>query len=103
MISLPEYQVMGEDGQEYGPVSAEQIRQWFMEQRLERKTPIKAPDGKDWVFLESLPEFADLFQLADLSVKRQPRKWPRVLLVVVILIVLAAGLTVLALKILNHP
>ena len=37
---LPEYKVMGEDGHEYGPVSAEQIRQWVAERRLERKSPI---------------------------------------------------------------
>lgn len=103
MITLPEYQVMGEDGQEYGPVSAEQIRKWVLEQRLERKSPVKPPEAKDWVFLESLPEFADLFQPPGLPTKRQPRKWPLVVLVLLILAVLATGLTILALKILNHP
>jgi len=61
MITPPDYQVMGEDGQEYGPVSAEKIGAWVSEQRLERKSPVKSPGSRDWVFLESLPEFADLF------------------------------------------
>jgi len=102
MISLPEYQVMGEDGQEYGPVSAEQIRQWFVEERLERKSPVMPPDAKEWVFLESLSEFADLFQRADLPTERPPQKWPLRVLVVVVLGVLAAVLFFLARKILNH-
>jgi hypothetical protein len=102
MITLPEYQVMGEDGQEYGPVSPDQIRKWYLEQRVERKSPVKPSEAKDWVFLESLPEFADLFQPPDLQSKRQPRKWPAVVLVVGILAALAVGLIMLALKILNH-
>ena len=103
MMTLPEYQVMGEDGQEYGPVSAEQIRKWVLEERLERKSPVKPPEAKDWVFLESLPEFSGLFQPPGLPTKRQSRKWPQVVLILVILAILAAGLTVLALKIPNHP
>jgi hypothetical protein len=97
MITPLEYQVMGEDGQEYGPVSAEKIRAWVAEQRLERKSPVKPADSRDWVFLESLPEFADLFQPPAPPLKRQPQKWP-----VVVLIALVAGLILLALKKFNH-
>jgi hypothetical protein len=98
MITPPDYQVMGEDGQEYGPVTDEKIRAWVAEQRLERKSPVKPPGARDWVFLESLPEFADLFQSpAPPQPKRQLQKWP-----VAILIVLATGLIVLALKKIKH-
>ena len=94
MITLPDYQVMGEDGQEYGPVADDQIRQWVAEGRLERKTPVKTADSRDWVFLESLPEFAGLFvPPAPPPPKRQLQKWP-----LVIALVLAAGLIILALK-----
>jgi hypothetical protein len=94
MITPPDYQVMGEDGQEYGPVSAEKIRAWVSEQRLERKSPVKSPGSRDWVFLESLPEFADLFAPhAPPPPKRQSQKWP-----VAILIILAVGLILLVLK-----
>jgi hypothetical protein len=97
MITPSDYQVMGEDGQEYGPVSAEKIRAWVAEQRLERKSPVKPPGAKDWVFLESLPEFADLFAPPAPPPRRQLKKWP-----LVIAMVLAAGLILLALKNMKH-
>jgi hypothetical protein len=97
MISLPDYKVMGEDGQEYGPVSDDQIRKWIIERRLERKTPVKPPDARDWVFLETLPEFADAFQPPAPPPKPQGRKWPWV-----IWTILAAGFILWALKNLKH-
>ena len=55
------YKILGSDGFEYGPVSAEKIKQWIQEERVEQKTPVM-PDGvEDWVFLDSLPEFAEAF------------------------------------------
>jgi hypothetical protein len=56
-----EYTVMGEDGREYGPVSASQIRKWVTEGRLEKKTPVKPTSTYDWIFLGELREFNDLF------------------------------------------
>lgn len=97
MISLPEYKVMGEDGHEYGPVSAEQICKWISEQRLERKSPVKPPDSPDWVFLESLPEFAAVFHPPAPPPKRQKGKW-----LPLVLIILAGGFILLALKVFNH-
>jgi hypothetical protein len=98
MIALPEYKVMGEDGQEYGPVSADQIHKWIAEERLERKTPVKPADSRDWVFLESLPEFSAAFLPPAPPPPRQRRKWP-----IVILIVLVSGLILLALgKFIHH-
>ena len=93
MIAPQDYQVMGDDGQEYGPVSPEKIRAWVAEQRLERKSPVKPSGSRDWVFLESLPEFADLFAPPAPPAKRPLPKWP-----LAIVIVLAAGLIMLALK-----
>lgn len=85
MISLPDYKVMGEDGQEYGPVSEDQIRKWIAEARLERKTPVKTGDSREWVFLESLPEFAGAFQPpAAPPRKSQKRKWLLALVVAVL-------------------
>jgi hypothetical protein len=98
MIALPSYKVMGEDGQEYGPVTADQIHKWITEQRLERKSPVKPADSRDWVFLESLPEFAEAFHPPKPPPKRQRRKWA----VVAGTVVLAAGLILLALKKFNH-
>ena len=55
------YKILGSDGNEYGPVSAEQVKKWIAENRVEKKTPV-IPEGEaDWVFLGSLPEFAAAF------------------------------------------
>lgn len=61
MIVPPEYTVMGGDGKEYGAIGAAQIREWIAEGRLEKKSPVKPPGAPDWLFLGSLPEFADAF------------------------------------------
>lgn len=98
MITLPEYRVMGEDGQDYGPVDAKQIRIWVAEQRLERKTPIKSGDMKDWDFLGSLPEFADLF--APPAPPKPKRRLPKLPLAMAAALV--AGLVWLALKKFNQ-
>ena len=85
---------MGEDGQEYGPVADDQIHKWIAEGRLERKSPVKPADSREWVFLQTLPEFADAFlPPAPQQQKRPRRKWP-----VAVLIIVAAGLMWLALK-----
>jgi Domain of unknown function (DUF4190)/GYF domain 2 len=55
------YKIIGEDGKEYGPATAEQIRQWIAEGRVERQTPIFVDGAKDWNFAGLLPEFANCF------------------------------------------
>jgi hypothetical protein len=57
------YKILGSDGNEYGPVSAEQVKKWIAENRVEKKTPVIPEGGADWVFLGSLPEFAADFAL----------------------------------------
>jgi hypothetical protein len=61
------YKILGSDGNEYGPVSAEQVKKWIAENRVERKTPAIPEGGADWVFLYSLPEFAADFELPTTS------------------------------------
>jgi len=55
------YKIIGIDGQQYGPVSANQIRQWIAEGRIEHQTPVFVDGAKDWNFTGLLPEFASLF------------------------------------------
>src|ERR1039458_4518469 len=55
------YKILGSDGNEYGPVSAAQVKAWIVENRVEKKTPVIPDGGADWVFLDSLPEFAAAF------------------------------------------
>jgi hypothetical protein len=55
------YKILGSDGNEYGPVSAGQVKNWIAENRVEKKTPVIPKGGTDWVFLGSLPEFDAAF------------------------------------------
>jgi prepilin-type processing-associated H-X9-DG protein len=52
------YKIIGSDGQQYGPITAEQLRQWLTEGRVNTQTQVQ-PDGvTDWKPLGSLLEFA---------------------------------------------
>jgi hypothetical protein len=55
------YKILGSDGHEYGPLSAGKIKQWIADERVEKKTPVLPEGAADWVFLSSLPEFAEAF------------------------------------------
>ena len=58
------YKILGGDGKEYGPVSAEQIRQWIRENRLNGHSMAKGADATDWRPLSAFAEFsADLAAL----------------------------------------
>lgn len=53
------YHIIGADGQQYGPVSAEQVRQWITEGRLGAQSLVQAAGAGDWQPLSGLAEFAD--------------------------------------------
>jgi hypothetical protein len=53
------YRMIGADGQQYGPVSAEQLRRWLAENRVNAQTLIQPEGGSDWKPLGSFAEFAD--------------------------------------------
>ncbi len=53
------YKIIGADGQEYGPVTAEQIRQWIGEGRANAQTRAQAEGSTDWKPLGDFPDFAD--------------------------------------------
>ena len=52
------YRIVGKDGQQYGPVTAEQLRSWMAENRANAQTLVQADGTPDWKPLGSLPEFA---------------------------------------------
>ena len=52
------YKVIGTDYREYGPISAEQVRQWIMERRLNSQSLAQAEGTSEWRPLTALPEFA---------------------------------------------
>ena len=42
------YKIIGADQKEYGPVSAEQLRQWIAEGRVNGQTKVQAADATEW-------------------------------------------------------
>ncbi len=50
------YRIIGGDGKPYGPVSAEQIKQWYQEGRINGLTKVCAEGGADWKALMAWPE-----------------------------------------------
>ncbi len=52
------FKIIGADGKQYGPVSAEQIRQWFAEGRAKPETLVQAEGSADWKPLGQFPELA---------------------------------------------
>jgi hypothetical protein len=55
------YRIIGADGREYGPISAEQLRQWIAESRANAATRVQVEGSPEWKPLASLPEFSHLF------------------------------------------
>jgi hypothetical protein len=51
------YKIIGADQKEYGPISADQIRQWISEGRVNGQTQVCAEGSTDWKPLEMFPEF----------------------------------------------
>lgn len=55
------YRIIGSDGQPYGPVTTEQLRQWINEGRVNGKTQVQAEGTDHWQPLAAMPEFAPVF------------------------------------------
>ncbi len=55
------YKIVGADGRLYGPVSAEQIKQWIAEGRANAHTQALADGAAAWRPLSAFPEFAGCF------------------------------------------
>jgi hypothetical protein len=58
---MPNFKIIGTDRKEYGPVSAEQIRQWITERRVDSETKLQAEGGGKWQRVADVPEFAAAF------------------------------------------
>src|SRR5438270_11393772 len=52
------YKMMGADGKEYGPITAEQLRQWIGEGRANGQTRVLPEGSPEWKMLGELPEFS---------------------------------------------
>jgi hypothetical protein len=54
------YRIIGADQKQYGPVSANRVRQWIVEGRADAQTQTRVEDGTEWKPLGEFPEFADV-------------------------------------------
>ena len=52
------YRIIGGDQKEYGPVSAEEMRRWITERRLQAVSLVQAEGTTDWKPLSLFPEFS---------------------------------------------
>jgi hypothetical protein len=52
------YKIIGADGKEYGPITAEQLRQWVAEGRANAQTQVLPEGAANWTTVGQLPEFA---------------------------------------------
>jgi hypothetical protein len=58
------YKIIGADQKEYGPVTSEQLRQWFGEGRVNGQTLVRPEAETEWRPLSSVAEFSDLLRSA---------------------------------------
>jgi hypothetical protein len=58
---MANYTIIGGDQKQYGPVTAEQLRQWIRDGRVNPQTQVKTEGEAEWRLLSAFPEFADLF------------------------------------------
>jgi TM2 domain-containing membrane protein YozV len=52
------YKIIGADGKEYGPVSAELLRDWIQQGRVSLQTQARLEGSADWKPLSSFTEFS---------------------------------------------
>jgi TM2 domain-containing membrane protein YozV len=51
------YKIIGADGQQYGPVDADQMRRWLQENRVNAQTLVQPDGALEWKPLSLFPEF----------------------------------------------
>src|SRR5262245_32763406 len=54
------YRIIGADGKEYGPVSADQLRRWIAEGRADANSRVAVEGSTEWRTLGTFAEFAHL-------------------------------------------
>jgi hypothetical protein len=58
------YKIIGADQKEYGPITADQLRQWISEGRINAHTRVQAEGSAGWKSVSDLPEFAAVLPVA---------------------------------------
>jgi hypothetical protein len=52
------YKIIGADGKEYGPITADILKQWIAQGRVNGQTKIRLEGATDWRTLAEIPELA---------------------------------------------
>jgi len=52
------FKIIGADGRQYGPVSADQLRQWIAQGRANAQSLVQAEGSAEWKRLGEFPEFS---------------------------------------------
>lgn len=58
------YKILGADGKEYGPITAEQFRQWLSEGRINAQTKVLPEGATEWRTVAEIPELATYLPLS---------------------------------------
>lgn len=56
---MTNYKIIGGDGQQYGPITADELRQWIAEGRLNGQSLVQSEGASEWKPLGRFPDFAD--------------------------------------------
>jgi len=56
---MANYFMLGGDGKEYGPIPADQLRQWAAEGRANAQTQVRPDGGGPWTSFSTVPELFD--------------------------------------------
>ena len=59
---MPGYFIIGGDGKQYGPISADDLRKWIAEGRVNAQTQAQVEGVTDWQPLANLPGLGDAFR-----------------------------------------
>lgn len=89
------YKIIGADQQEYGPISADQIRQWVAEGRANSQTKVCAEGSDEWKPLSAFPELASIASSSATAPGVVPAKPPGVIKVFGILNIVFGGMGLL--------
>jgi hypothetical protein len=71
------YKIIGADGNQYGPVSLEEIKSWIRDRRANGETLAQGPGMADWKPLKAFPEFAEIVS-APIATQPYPSAMPGV-------------------------
>ena len=69
---MANYKIIGGDLKQYGPVSADDVRKWIAEGRLNAQSLVQVYGDIEWKQLSEFPEFADVWAAAPAATSAPP-------------------------------